>query len=101
METDLVGLGRAEATALLGADVDDGRTGQHERPTQCLEQRVDVMTRHDADVGEAEILEQLPRLCEVDDRCAHPPAPLKDGRADDRDPLDHPVVGASAVLPRR
>ena len=100
MEADLVGLGRPEATALLGPDVDDGRSGQHQRATQGHEQRVQVVPGDDPDVGDPEVLEQLTRLGEADDRLAQPTAQLEDGAADDRDPLDVPVVGALALAPR-
>ena len=65
MEPDLVGLGRAVAAALLGPDVDDRRAGQVERPAERLEQGMEVVARHDADVGDAEILEQLAGLGEA------------------------------------
>ena len=100
MEPDLVGLGRREAAALLGPDVDDDRALQRERPAERREQRLEVVAGHDADVGDAEILEQLARLGEVDDRRAEPLAQLEHGRADDRDPLDELVVRALALLPR-
>ena len=100
MEPDLVGFGRAEAAALLGPDVDDRRAGQVERPAERLEQRVEVVARHEADVGDAEVLEQLAGLGEMDDRLAEPAAQLEDGAADDRDPLDGPVIGALALAPR-
>ena len=58
------------------------------------------MARHDADVGDPEILEQLAGLGEVDDRLAEPPAELEHGGSDDRDALDGPVVGALALAPR-
>src|SRR5207342_3234695 len=64
-----------------------------------LEQRVQVMTRDDTDIGHPEVLEQLPRLRKVDDRTAKTLAQLEDGRADDRDALDGAVVCAPAVLP--
>ena len=99
MEPDLVGLGRSEAAALLRADVDDGRSRQVQGTPEGLEQRVHVVTWHDPDVRQAEILEQLTGLGEVDDGLAQPPAPLERRRPDDRDPLDRPVVGALALPP--
>ncbi len=100
VEADLVGLGRAEAAALLGPDVDDRRAGQGERAAQGHQQRMDVVPGHDADVGDPEILEQLAGLGEADDRLAQPAAQLQHARADDRDPLDGPVVGALSLAPR-
>ena len=47
----------------------------------------------------AEVLEQLPRLGEIDDRPAQALAQLEHGLADERDPFDRPVIGALAVLP--
>ena len=51
------------------------------------------------DVGDPEVLEQLPGLGELDDHSAHSTAQLEDGPADDRDPLDAPVVRALALPP--
>ncbi len=99
MEADLVGLGRREASTLLGPDVDDDRALQLERLAERREERPDVVTGHEPDVGDPEVLEQLARLDEVDDRCAKPLAQLADGRADDRDPADELVVGGLARLP--
>ena len=99
VEADLVRLGRAEPAALLGPHVDDRRSGQRERAVQRHEQGVQVVTGHHADVGDPEILEQLARLGEADDRLAQPAAQLEDGPADDRDPLDGPVVRALALAP--
>ena len=48
VEADLVGLGRPEAAALLGPDVDDRRPGQVQRAAQRLEQGVQVVAGHDA-----------------------------------------------------
>ena len=72
MEADLVGLRRLVATSLLGADMDDGRAGQRQRTPQRAEERMKVVARHDADVGDAEILEQLTGLGKVDNRLAQP-----------------------------
>ena len=99
VEPDLVGLGRAEAATLLGPDVDDGRTGQRERPPERLEQRVHVVPGDDADVGDPEVLEELSRLGEADDGRPQPPAPLEQGGPDHRNPLDRPVIRALALLP--
>ena len=99
MESDLVGLGRTVAATLLRPDVDDRRAGQAQGAPQRLEQRVEVVAGHDADVGDPEILEQLPGLGEVDDRLAQPPAELEHGPADERDPFDRRVVRALALLP--
>ena len=62
VEADLVGLGRLGATSLLGADMDDRRARQRQRPPQRAEQRTEVASRHHADVGDPEILEQLAGL---------------------------------------
>ena len=59
-----------------------------------------VVAGHDTDVGDPEILEQLARLGELDDRLAQPLRELEDRRTDHRDPLDRPVVGALALAPR-
>ncbi len=100
MEPDLVGLGRPIPPALLGPHVDDDRTGHREGAPEGLEQRVDVVARHRADVGDPEVLEQLAGLGEPHDRRAEPATQLEDVHADHRDPLDGPVVGALAVAPR-
>ena len=99
MEADLVRFGRPEPAALLGPNMDDGRTGQEQRAPERLEHRVDVVARHDPDVGDPEILEQLAGLGEVHDRLPQPPAQLEDRPANERDALDGPIVGALAVLP--
>ena len=100
MEADLIGLGRPEPAALLRPDVDDRRPGQHQRATKGHQQRVQVVPGHDPDVGDPEILEELAGLGEADDRLAQPAAQLQHAAADDRDPLDVPVVGALALAPR-
>ena len=51
---------------------------QLERPAERLEQRVQVVAGHDADVGDAEVLEQLAGLGEVDDRLAQPARQLEE-----------------------
>ena len=71
--------------------------GSVERLLEGLEQGMEVVARDEPDVGDPEVLEQLARLGEVDDRPREPLAQLEDGRADDRDPLDGPVVGALAL----
>ena len=99
VEPDLVGLGGPEAAALLRPDMHDGRTGQGQSTSERLEQRVEVVARHGTDVGDPEILEQLPGLGEADDRAAQPPTEFEDRSADDRDPLDRAVVNALALAP--
>ena len=100
MEADLVRLGRPEPPALLGPDVDDRRARQGERGAERLVERVEVVAGHDADVGQAEILEQLARLRQPDDRGAQPLGPLEERATDHRHPFDRAVVGALALLPR-
>ena len=100
VEADLVGFGRLVAASLLGADMDDRRPGQRQRPPQRADERPKVVPRHDADVGDPEILEQLAGLREVDDRLAEPSAELEHGGSDERDALDGPVVGTLALAPR-
>ena len=99
MEPDLIGLGRPEAAALLRPHVDDRRSGQRERSTEGHQQRMQVVPGNDPDVGDPEILEQLAGLGEADDRLAEPAAELQHAPADDRDPLDVPVVRALALAP--
>ena len=53
--------------------------GSVERPAERLEQRVQVVARHEPDVGDAEVLEQLAGLGEVDDRLAQPAGQLEGG----------------------
>ncbi len=100
MEADLVGLGRPEAAALLRPDVDDRRPGQLERLSERRQQRMEVVSGNRPDVGDAEILEQLAGLGELHDHPADALAELEDRPADNRDPLDVPVVGALALAPR-
>jgi len=76
-----------------------GRAWQLQRTTHRLEQRVHVVPRHDADVGQPEILEQLAGLGEVHDGLAEPATPFEGGLADDRDALDRAIVGALALAP--
>ncbi len=99
MERDLVDFGRPEAATLLGPDVDDGRAGERERRAQRLQERVQVVTRHDPDVGQPEVLEQLAGLRQAHDRSPDPARPLEDDRPHDGDPLHGPVVGALALTP--
>ena len=101
VEPDLVGLGRAVAAALLGPDVDDDRPAQLERLRERPLERLEVVAGHDADVGDPEVLEQLARLGEVDDRLAEPARQLEGRPADDGHPADRPVVGRPARLPGR
>ena len=100
MEPDLVGLGRLEAAALLRPDVDDHRPRQLQRLGERREQLPDLVARHEADVGDPEILEQPARLGEVHDRVAEPLPQLADRRSDHRDLADERVVLALAGLPR-
>ncbi len=100
MEPDLVLLGRLVAAALLGPDVDDRRPRQCQGRVQRLEQGVEVMTRHDPDVGQAQVLEQLARLGEAHDRRAQPARQLEQVGPDQGDALDRAVVGALAPMPR-
>ena len=100
VEPDLVLLGRPEAAALLRAHVDDRRSGQGQRRPQRLQQRVEVVTRDDADVGDPEVLEELAGLGEAHDRRPQAARPVEQLRPDHRDALDRPVVGALALAPR-
>ena len=100
MEPHLVLDRRPEAAALLRPDVDDRRPGQRERRTERVGQRRQVVPRHDPDVGDPEVLEQLARLGEAHDRRAQPARPLEQARPDHGDLLDRPVIGALAVAPR-
>ena len=90
MEADLVGLGRPVARPFWVRTWTIVGPGSAARAQTC-QQRPEVVSRHDADVGDPEILEQLARLGEVDDRLAEPPAELEHGRPDDGDALDGPV----------
>ena len=54
-------IGRLVAAALLGPDVDDDRARQRERRGRASRAAPDVVAGHDADVGDAEVLEQLAR----------------------------------------
>ena len=100
VEADLVGLGRPEAVALLGPDVDDHRALELERLLERRQEGLEVVARDEPDVGDPEILEQPARLGEVHDRRAQALAELADGRADRRDPADELVVGASCSTAR-
>ncbi len=99
MEADLVEDRRPVAAALLGPDVDDRRPGQLQRGPERLGQRADVMPRDDTDVRDPEVLEELPRLREPDDRGAQAARQLQEMRAEDRHALDRSVVGAPALAP--
>ena len=102
VEPDLVGLGRAVAAALLGPDVDDRRArAASSARRKRLRAALQVVAGHDADVGDAEVLEQLARA----GRSRRPTGGAGGSargrvRPDDRDALDDPVVGALALLPR-
>ena len=99
MEADLVGLGRLVASALLCPDMDDDRLAQLEGLGEGPLEGGQVVTGHYADVGDPEVLEQLAGLGEVHHRLAQPLRQLEGRRADERQPLDHPVVGGPALLP--
>ena len=100
VKSDLIGLGRTKPAALLGANMDDRGTRQCQCLAQRLEKGMKVVARHNADVGDPEILEELARLGEVDHGLAQTPAELQDRGPHDRDSLDNPVVGALALAPR-
>ena len=51
-------------------------------------QRAQVVPGDRTDVGDAEVLEELPGLGEVDDRLAQPARQLEQRRADERQLLD-------------
>ena len=95
MEADLVGFCRLETVALLRSDVHDRRAWLRKRATEGLEQGMQVVAGHRADVGDAEVLEQLAGLRELDHRPAEPLAELEHRAADERDPFDRPVVERS------
>ena len=99
MEADLVLLGRVVAAALLGPDVDEDRPAEVERAPERVLEGPQVVAGHDADVGDPEVLEELARLGEADDRLADPARQLEGRGADDRDALDGPVVGGPRLLP--
>ena len=85
VEGDLVGLGGPVAAALLCPNVDEDRALQLEDARERRQQRMDVVARDDAEVGDPEVLEQLARAREVDDRAAQALAPHHGRRPDDRD----------------
>ena len=67
MEADLVGHGRLVAAALLGAHVDEHRPFHvAQSAAQHAVQPRQVVAGHRADVGDAQVLEQLAGLGEVD-----------------------------------
>ena len=100
MEADLVRLGRAVAVALLRPDVDDDRAALVERPAERVLERAQVVAGHDADVADAQVLEQAARLLrELDHRVAEPLRQLEHALPEERHPLDGPVVGGPADLP--
>jgi hypothetical protein len=99
MEADLVGLRGGESAALLCPDVDDDRAPQVEGLLEGAQERLDVVSGHEPDVRDSEVLEQPPGLGEVDDGAAKSLAQLTDRRPGNRDPSDEVVVGLLARLP--
>ncbi len=100
MEADLVLDRRPVSVPLLGADVNDDRARQGQRGPEGLEEGTEVVARHDADVRDAEILEQLARLGEADDRGAQPPRQLEQMRAKHGNTEHRAVIRAAALAPR-
>ena len=73
--------------------------GRASAGAERLVEGVQVVPGHDPDVGQAEVLEQLSRLGQLDDGGAQPPRPLEQRATDHRHLLDRAVVGALALLP--
>ncbi len=101
MEADLVALRRPVSAALAGPDVDEHGTLELERLAERALERLQVVTGHDADVGDAEVLEQLTGLREVHDRLAESPRQLEGRLTDDRHASDQVVIGRLARSPGR
>src|SRR5205814_2962748 len=84
MKPDLVALRGPIAAALLRSDVDEDWSRLVERPADGHVERPDVMTRDDADVRNAEVLEEAARLLgELHDRGTEPLRQLEGRRADE------------------
>ncbi len=100
VEADLVGDGRLIAAALLGAHVDDDRAVHvAQRAAEHVPQPAQAVAGHRAGVDDAQILEQLAGLGEVDDRLAETARPFEHGRPDHRHLLDGLVVHAPRTAP--
>ena len=100
MESDLVGLRRSVALALLRPDVDEHRSLLAKCPADRVLECPHVVARDNPDVGDAQILEQAARLLgELDDRCPEPLRENERRRPDEWQPFDQPVVYALALLP--
>ena len=73
VEADLVRDGGLVAASLLGSNVNDHRAVHvAQRATEHRVQRRQAVAGHRAGVRDAQVLEQLARLGEVDDRLAQP-----------------------------
>ncbi len=99
VEADLVLLRRVVAPALLGPDVDEDRRIEGEGAPERVLEGPQVVAGNDSDVRDAEILEELARLGEADDRLADALAELQGGRPDHRHPLDELVEAPLRLLP--
>ncbi len=99
MEADLVLDRRPEASALLRAHVHDRGTGQRERGAERFDQCPEVVPRHDADIGQPEVLEQLAGLGEAHDRRPQSLRQLEDVRTEDGHAFHGSVVRTLALAP--
>src|SRR5215210_1908183 len=101
MEADLVRDGGLVAAALLGSNVnEDGAIEVAQRTPQNALEAAQAVARDRPDIRDSEVLEQLARLREVDDRLAQSLRPLKRCRADDGLTLDEIVVDPLRATPR-
>ena len=80
MEADLIGFGRPISAAFLGAHVDEDRAFLEQRPREDVVERAEIVARDRTDVGDAEVLEELPMLGEVDDGPAEATRQVEDAR---------------------
>ena len=99
MEAHLIALSRAIATPLARPDVDEHGPGNLQRRSEDVLHAGNVVARNDTQVCDAQILEELAGLGEVDDHSPNAARQSQSRLADDGERLDDSVVSGLALPP--
>ena len=81
-------------------NVDEHRARHVEGGPEDVLEAADVVARNDTEIGDAQVLEELSRLGEVDHHAADATGQLQGGLADDGQGFDETVISRLALFPR-
>ena len=99
VESDLVALGRPVAPTFSGSHMNQDWARNLQRGSEDVLEAAPIVTGDDAQVCNAEILEELTRLGEVDHHASDSSRQLEGRLPHDGQRFDDPVVGGLALLP--